>query len=717
MAAKDVAQKDRTKILADNLFKAFKKAEANPKKAANVHGLVLEREDIQRHIFALTGDPDVLPNNLPDHDTNNVVYQSLYNYNPVRSDSAFVNPDQLSVIEVMYEPVLTPEVRESVKTTFNERFPQFQQAALGNIRADFKSNVPGQIAFSAVRSQLLNSVKDRVLGKFKGEIKKQLATRLGAQLVGSAALGTATGGIGLAIQAGIAAFNSIKKRLGNFLGRLGVGGLKSFTNWASRNKNELAMVALLAAPGAFVASSLAMVAVGAGAAAFFGGGTAAFVAGGSAVLSLFAAFVIGAIAVTIGPFIVSIIAIPFALALVIFVFTASSYVTAPAPPIVFDLSKPGSGPGVGGIYPSCWPTEGRIVQGPSATHQSFGDAIDIANTTNTPVYATHDGTATAYEYSPEEDSDLWRYGIFVIVKSPYGFSTYYAHLASTTFTGSIQVTAGTQIGYMDDTGDSTGTHLHYELRPKALGINNYVPEYTVGGTTQGCFAATSGGSSIEPSVIPEDCKPLADNARSIAQNLNLVPNPVSDENGIVYSHGVWDYWNHNSQYLGHNPGFWNDTFYRNNISQSAAPGIDDIFWCTALVVKSYESSGIPFYDYYSGASRVGLMAQWFQNHDRFISASSIDAKDVPIGSVIFFGDQHVAMLLSVSGQIVTIAESNSLPAGHHYDDNPQTYPKTFKGPGRDPINSSRVGVVDGKMVNLQGNHAVTGFGLPPQNCQ
>jgi hypothetical protein len=196
---------------------------------------------------------------------------------------------------------------------------------------------------------------------------------------------------------------------------------------------------------------------------------------------------------------VSLAVITFSIAIILFIINAGAYVVPPGAPII------GAGPsgGVGGIYPTCWPTYGTITQGPGpqhATWQNSGQAIDIAYLNRSPVYATHDGTATYY-WDP---ADPIGYGWYVMVVSTTGsFTTIYGHLEGQLFQGSRSVKAGDLIGYMDNTGSSSGTHLHYEVI--GLLINNIVPPYTVGDITKGCFASESGGGSLPPSASGESC--------------------------------------------------------------------------------------------------------------------------------------------------------------------------------------------------------------------
>ncbi len=63
------------------------------------------------------------------------------------------------------------------------------------------------------------------------------------------------------------------------------------------------------------------------------------------------------------------------------------------------------------------------------------------------------------------------YGNLVVVRHRLGYTTWYAHLSTiTTFVGE-QVTGGTRLGYVGSTGNSTGPHLHFELRKNAVPID------------------------------------------------------------------------------------------------------------------------------------------------------------------------------------------------------------------------------------------------------
>lgn len=83
----------------------------------------------------------------------------------------------------------------------------------------------------------------------------------------------------------------------------------------------------------------------------------------------------------------------------------------------------------------------------------------------TPVYAAHDGYV-----SQVRDPDLWNggYGGAVYIEGAGGTETRYAHLSATAVLPDTFVLAGQQIGWVGSTGDSTGPHLHFEVRTNGV---------------------------------------------------------------------------------------------------------------------------------------------------------------------------------------------------------------------------------------------------------
>ncbi|WP_330332103.1 M23 family metallopeptidase [Streptomyces sp. NBC_00536] len=87
---------------------------------------------------------------------------------------------------------------------------------------------------------------------------------------------------------------------------------------------------------------------------------------------------------------------------------------------------------------------------------SVHTGIDFPVSYGTPVMAATDGTVRTQWNSA--------YGNMAIVVSPDGTETWYCHLSSTKIR-SGKVKAGDVIAYSGNSGNSTGPHLHFEVRP------------------------------------------------------------------------------------------------------------------------------------------------------------------------------------------------------------------------------------------------------------
>ena len=85
--------------------------------------------------------------------------------------------------------------------------------------------------------------------------------------------------------------------------------------------------------------------------------------------------------------------------------------------------------------------------------------VDMFAARGEPVYAVQAGTATASSNSLG--------GITVHLRANTGYTYYYAHLDSRTFSGTIRVNQGETIGYNGNTGNAitTSPHVHFEIRP------------------------------------------------------------------------------------------------------------------------------------------------------------------------------------------------------------------------------------------------------------
>ena len=109
---------------------------------------------------------------------------------------------------------------------------------------------------------------------------------------------------------------------------------------------------------------------------------------------------------------------------------------------------------------------GRPVTGGVLTQEFHPGhtGIDIAVPTGTQVKTTMDGKVIHAGWNTQG------YGNLVIVENG-AYRTYYAHLSSIPVSVGDEVKAGTVIGLSGSTGNSTGPHLHYEIRENKVAID------------------------------------------------------------------------------------------------------------------------------------------------------------------------------------------------------------------------------------------------------
>jgi murein DD-endopeptidase MepM/ murein hydrolase activator NlpD len=105
-------------------------------------------------------------------------------------------------------------------------------------------------------------------------------------------------------------------------------------------------------------------------------------------------------------------------------------------------------------------TGGRLTQSFHTGH----NGLDIGVVVGTPVKTTMDGKVIHAGWNNQG------YGNLVIVENGE-YRTYYAHLSSVPVSVGETVSAGTTIGLSGNTGNSTGPHLHYEIRKNKFAID------------------------------------------------------------------------------------------------------------------------------------------------------------------------------------------------------------------------------------------------------
>lgn len=109
-----------------------------------------------------------------------------------------------------------------------------------------------------------------------------------------------------------------------------------------------------------------------------------------------------------------------------------------------------STPAVGILTSGFGPRWGRVHQG-----------IDIANVSGTPIYAAMDGTVV--EAGPASGFGNW-----VVIRHDGGEVTVYGHMRDYNVAAGQRVKAGQQIAAIGNEGESTGPHLHFEVKPDGV---------------------------------------------------------------------------------------------------------------------------------------------------------------------------------------------------------------------------------------------------------
>ena len=122
--------------------------------------------------------------------------------------------------------------------------------------------------------------------------------------------------------------------------------------------------------------------------------------------------------------------------------------------------------------PTLWPVQGRITGSfgeridPFNGEGAFHRGIDISSDYGTRVIAPADGIVRL--------ADLMNgYGKTVLLDHSNGIATLYGHLSGFAVTAGQHIHRGDTLGYVGQSGRSTGPHLHYEVRIGNTPVNPY----------------------------------------------------------------------------------------------------------------------------------------------------------------------------------------------------------------------------------------------------
>lgn len=143
---------------------------------------------------------------------------------------------------------------------------------------------------------------------------------------------------------------------------------------------------------------------------------------------------------------------------------------------------------------------------------------------NDTIYGTCDGTVTKIGWDNS-------YGNYITVKAPDGKYHWYCHLSKVTCKEGQKISRTTKIGVMGSTGNSTGKHLHFEIRNSSnkyadnsnpadyMGIPNKVGSYDSNNYQ------ITGNSNTSNST---------GELKTLARNTNLRSAPTTSASKVLY---------------------------------------------------------------------------------------------------------------------------------------------------------------------------------------
>ena len=119
-------------------------------------------------------------------------------------------------------------------------------------------------------------------------------------------------------------------------------------------------------------------------------------------------------------------------------------------------------------YGLIWPTLSRysVTTGWYYSTGKLHGASDIsgAGIYGTPIYAASSGYVIVSEAKVNSSGKYIGYGNYVMIAHYNGLYTLYGHMSKRVAVTGQTVTQGQVIGYVGSTGNSTGPHLHFEVR-------------------------------------------------------------------------------------------------------------------------------------------------------------------------------------------------------------------------------------------------------------
>lgn len=137
------------------------------------------------------------------------------------------------------------------------------------------------------------------------------------------------------------------------------------------------------------------------------------------------------------------------------------------------------------------------------------------------IYATCDGIVVRIEKNDKS------YGNFIVIKATDGKYHWFCHLARIDVNINQNVTRVSKIGIMGDTGNTTGKHLHYEIRNASNKYADTVNPAEYMGIQNKVGTYNSNDYQINETVTQGELKTLA-------RNTNLRSKPTTKSDAILY---------------------------------------------------------------------------------------------------------------------------------------------------------------------------------------
>ena len=122
------------------------------------------------------------------------------------------------------------------------------------------------------------------------------------------------------------------------------------------------------------------------------------------------------------------------------------------------------------VTPSVWPVMGWVTSefgsrtSPFGNEREFHKGLDIATRYGRVIQAPADGVVAEVSYQQDV-------GQMIRIDHGHGVATFYGHLSKAIVRPGATVRRGDRIGYVGNSGRSTGSHLHYAVLLKGVPVN------------------------------------------------------------------------------------------------------------------------------------------------------------------------------------------------------------------------------------------------------